>query len=80
MSRAGEVIRGNGSSRKFATTIAPSFADALYGIATKLVLPIVPFANVNVLTESGNRPAIADTAASDGLNEIIMSISPSFRS
>ena len=51
---------------------------ALYGIATKLVLPIVPLSSTYVRTVTGNKPAFAATAASAGLNEIITSISPSF--
>ena len=39
-----------------------------------------PCANTNVRTVSGSRPAWIDTAASAGLNEIMMSISPSFSS
>ena len=66
-----------GSSKKLASTIAASLCAALYGIATKLVLPMLPLRIVKLRTEAGNWPLSTDTAASAGLNDSVMSISPS---
>ncbi len=70
----------SGESRKFATAMAPSLCAALVGMATKLVLPMVPFSSTKVRTLSGRMPLPMAVEASLGLKEIMMSISPSARS
>jgi len=67
-----------GSSKKSATTSAASLCAALYGIATKLVLPIVPLAITKMRAPGGSNWFAIDTAASAGSKAMWMSIAPSF--